>query len=202
MTNITWLNGKRIVQDLVPWEKNPRRISDAQLAHLKASIERFNYAAPILVNADGRIIAGHMRCRAMLELGRGLEEVDVRVASRQLDESEFREIALRDNQNGGEWDWDKLAKEDRDLLVSIGFDESELLKNLGLNESGKQTAEPERMDVLAVNPPEAPRLRERAAFHFDSMEDYREACDFFGTGGAVLDHKKLLEVIRALRSAS
>lgn len=199
MTDIKWTNERRRVKDLVPWDKNPRKITDEQLDHLKRSIEKFNYAAPIVIDADGRIVAGHMRTRALLALGRGEEELDVRVASRALTTEEFEELAIRDNQNGGGWDWEAMQQFDRDMLTQLGFDEAELLKNLGLEQARQNTVEPERMDVLVVNPPEAARLRERCAFHFETMEEYREACAFFGVGDSVaLDHKKLLEIIRRM----
>lgn len=183
MTALNWTNDRRKIKDLIPWEKNPRKITDEQLEHLKNSIKKFNYAAPVVINVDGKIIAGHMRCRAMLALGRGEEEVDVRVATRPVTEEEFQELAIRDNQNGGGWDWELMKTFDRQMLTALGFDEADLMKNLGLEDAGRQFVEPERMDVLSVNPPEAPRLRERCAFHFETMEDYKEVCAFFGTGG-------------------
>lgn len=122
MNPIEWKNERRKIKDLVPWEKNPRKITDEQLENLKRSIEKFNYAAPIIINADGRIVAGHMRTRALLSLGRGEEEIDVRVASRELSQAEFEELAIRDNANGGEWDLKSLMAFDLDLLSDFGMD--------------------------------------------------------------------------------
>jgi hypothetical protein len=122
MTGLEWKNERRKIKDLVPWDKNPRKISPEQLEHLKDSIKKFNYAAPIVVCASGRIVAGHMRCKAMLALGRGEEEVDVRLASRILTEEEFRELAVRDNANGGEWDLKAMTDFDLGALADWGFD--------------------------------------------------------------------------------
>lgn len=123
MTDIVWTNSKKKVKDLVPWDKNPRKISDEQMEHLKRSIEKFNYAAPILTSLDGKIIAGHMRTRALLALGRGEEEVDVRIASRELTQSEFEELAIRDNANRGEWNFSMLSEGfDLEALADWGFD--------------------------------------------------------------------------------
>lgn len=128
MSTLKWTTTRRRVNDLIPWHKNPRKISDAQLEKLKTSIERFNYAAPILIDEDQRIVAGHQRCKALIALGRGNEEIDVRIASRKLTEAEFEELAIRDNKNHGEWDFEGLAKFDEQLLKTIGFDAAELDK--------------------------------------------------------------------------
>lgn len=122
MERIEWSNEKRKVSELIPWEKNPRKITDEQLAHLKRSIERFGYAAPVVVNADGTIVAGHMRTRAMIALGMGETEVDVRVPSRPLTDEELTELAVRDNANGGDWDFKKLMDFDLEALADWGFD--------------------------------------------------------------------------------
>ena len=119
---LEWKNEKRRIKDLIPWSQNPRKISPEQLEHLKRSIERFNYAAPAVVNTDGRIIAGHMRLKAMAALGRGDEEVDVRVPSRALTEAEAEELTIRDNANTGEWDMSLLAELNLDSLLEFGLD--------------------------------------------------------------------------------
>lgn len=119
---IKWKNEKRKVKDLVPWDKNPRRITSEQMEQLKASLSKFGYAATVVLNSDGRIIAGHMRTRAMMELGRGDEEIDVRIADRPLTEDEFRELAIRDNSSGGDYDLVKMMEWNIDELMEWGFD--------------------------------------------------------------------------------
>ena len=62
-------------------------------------------------------------------MGRGEEEIDVRVPSRLLDEKEATEYLIRSNKNIGEWDFNLLANtfEEEDLLA-WGFKEEELGK--------------------------------------------------------------------------
>lgn len=120
--NIQWFNEKRKVKDLIPWDKNPRKISEDQLEQLKKSLDKFNYATPICISKEGTIVAGHMRTRALIALGRGEEEIDVRVASRELTKEEFEEFAIRDNANGGEWDFKALLDFSIDTLADWGFD--------------------------------------------------------------------------------
>lgn len=61
---------------LVPDPANPRRHDDANLAAIRASLQRFRQAEPIVTQAGTRrIIAGHGRLEAMLSLG--WEECDI-----------------------------------------------------------------------------------------------------------------------------
>lgn len=128
MRKVEWRNDRRKVKDLIPWAGNPRKISPENLGQLKASIERFGYAAPVVINADYTIVAGHMRTRAMMELGMGDTEVDVRIASRQLNEEELSELAIRDNANRGDWDVEKMLEMDLELLKKIGLSDQILNK--------------------------------------------------------------------------
>lgn len=109
MEKITWHNEIRKVKDLKPYPLNPRQISKDQMAQLKRSIEKFDYAEIIVAQPDSTIIAGHMRIKALISLGRKNEEIDVRVPNRQLTEEEMREYLVRSNKNTGEWDWDSLS---------------------------------------------------------------------------------------------
>jgi DNA modification methylase len=124
---LEWLNEKRKVDDLIPYEKNPRKISDKQLADLKHSLKRFNLVEIPAIDTDGKIIAGHQRVKVLQILGRGQEEIDVRVPNRKLTQKEYGQYLLTSNAVGGDWDFDKLKSFDMDLLLNIGFGEDELM---------------------------------------------------------------------------
>ena len=49
---------------LIPFAKNARTHSDAQVAQIAASIREFGWTNPILVDGDNGIIAGHGRLLA------------------------------------------------------------------------------------------------------------------------------------------
>ena len=68
----------RKVETLIPFSRNPRTHSDAQVAKLAASIVEFGWTNPILVDGSQGIIAGHGRLAAARKLG--LSEVPVIVA--------------------------------------------------------------------------------------------------------------------------
>jgi len=121
---LAWHNEKRKVDDLIKNPANPRRMSEKQAEELRKSLEKFNLAEVPAVNTDNRIVAGHMRVATLQLLGRGGEEIDVRVPNRPLTEKEYKEYLLRSNQNRGEFDWELLANNfEINELIGAGFDE-------------------------------------------------------------------------------
>jgi len=125
--NLEWKTEKRTISQLVPYEHNPRQMTDKQNKDLTKSLEKFNLVEIPAINLDGTILAGHQRLRIMQTLGRGGEEIDVRVPNRQLTEKEVQEYNIRSNKNTGEFDFDILANAfETDDLLEWGFDESEL----------------------------------------------------------------------------
>jgi hypothetical protein len=129
MTPITWTNDTRRLQDLVPWEHNPKRMTKKQADGLRLSIERFGFAVPFLVSPTGDIYDGHQRqalMGAIKQYGPNAT-VDVRVSSRPLTDDERRELVVRLKQNQAGWDFDMLPNlyENTELL-EWGFEEHEL----------------------------------------------------------------------------
>lgn len=112
---------------LHPSPVNPRHWSDKAKEDLKASITRFGLTEPLLVNAHSkhknRIISGHFRWTIAKELG--IETVPVVYINVSSDKKE-RELLLRMNANQGAWDFDLLKSFDIDLLLNIGFDDTDL----------------------------------------------------------------------------
>jgi len=142
---LTWHNEKRKIGELVPYVSNPRQITEKQAKDLKASLERFGVADPIIINTDNTIIGGHQR-KKILESLMGIDpdyEIDVRVPDRELSIDESRELNIRLNKNSGEWDFDILADcFDLDDLLEWGFEKSELDLDLWSPEA-PEDAEPQ-----------------------------------------------------------
>ncbi len=65
MQKLIWHNEKRKVDDLLPYEKNPRKISDKQLEDLKRSIKKFNLVEIPAIDEDNKVIAGHQRLKVL-----------------------------------------------------------------------------------------------------------------------------------------
>lgn len=124
--SLVWHTEKRTVDSLIPYEANPRTMSEKQLADLKKSLKRFNLVEVPATDVDGRIIAGHQRVRVLQILGRGSEEIDVRVPNRPLTKEEYEQYLLTSNAVTGDWDFEKLKAFDVDFLTDIGFDADEL----------------------------------------------------------------------------
>jgi DNA modification methylase len=120
---------------LIPYARNARTHSDAQVAQIAASIKEFGFVNPILAGTDSVIIAGHGRLLAARKLG--MSEVPV-IVLEGLTENQRRALVLADNKlalNAG-WDEEALRLEiealqdaDYDLNV-LGFEDDELAKLL------------------------------------------------------------------------
>lgn len=119
------------VSELIPYVRNARTHSQAQVAQIAASIREFGFLSPILVAEDNTILAGHGRLAAALKLG--LKKVPC-VKENHLTETQKRAYIIADNKlslNAG-WDSELLAVELSELegadfnLDLLGFDEVEL----------------------------------------------------------------------------
>lgn len=119
------------VASLIPYARNSRTHSDAQVAKIAASIREFGFLNPIIVDGDSGIIAGHGRLMAAHKLG--LDEVPT-VQAAHLTEAQKRAYVIADNRlalDAG-WDIDMLKVELADLnladfdLTLTGFDTDEL----------------------------------------------------------------------------
>ena len=65
----------RPIEALIPYARNSRTHSDAQVAQIAASIREFGWTNPVLVDGSNGIIAGHGRVLAARKLG--FEQVPV-----------------------------------------------------------------------------------------------------------------------------
>ena len=126
MARLEWHNDTRRLSALVPWDVNPRQLTEKQAVHLQASLAKFGLAQPFLISPDNDIYDGHQR-KALLNIMQeyGMDaEIDVRVSSRMLTDDERRELVIRLHENTGEWDFDGLANlYDVEELGEWGFPE-------------------------------------------------------------------------------
>ena len=105
---------------LIPYARNSRTHSDAQVAQIAASIKEFGFTNPVLIDETGSIIAGHGRVMA----ARKLAIVDVpSIRLTHLTDAQKKAYVIADNKlalNAG-WDDEMLAVELTDLK-DMGFD--------------------------------------------------------------------------------
>lgn len=149
--------GRRPVADLVPYARNARTHSPAQVDKIAASIREWGWTNPVLVDEQGGIIAGHGRVLAARKLG--IEEVPVMVAGGWT-EAQRRAYVLADNRlalDAG-WDEEMLRTELADLgemgfdLPLIGFSDAELGKLLPEALQG----DPDTVPEVPANPVSRP----------------------------------------------
>jgi len=112
---------------LKPAKYNPRQITKKQYKDLKKSIEKFDLVDPIIVNKDYTVIGGHQR----LKICKELKYKDVDCVILDLTKEEERELNIRLNKSGGDFDMDILANEfDMEELKEWGFKDIEFGLNI------------------------------------------------------------------------
>ena len=96
------------ISDIQPYEKNPRKNSEAVEVVLK-SIKQCEYIAPIVLDEENVILAGHTRYKALKKLG--YKEIEC-VIKRGLTEEQKKKYRLLDNKTNelAEWDMELLAE--------------------------------------------------------------------------------------------
>ena len=152
----------RKVETLIPFARNPRTHSDAQVAKLAASIVEFGWTNPVLVDGSQGIIAGHGRLAAARKLG--LAEVPV-IELGHLTLAQKRAYVIADNRlalDAG-WDEEMLAIELAELsesgydLTLTGFTNDEIEELLVDAEAGAGTDDStDTSEDAADDVPDAP----------------------------------------------
>ena len=141
---------------MTPYANNPRFHSEADLDKIAASIRKWGWTNPALVDENGVLIAGHGRVGAAAKLQ--LKSIPVLVA-RGWSEEEKQAYRLADNQLAARsrWDPDLLRNELLDLkfrdfdLELIGFEPHRLEDILaGLGSSG--LTDPDSIPDVPENP--------------------------------------------------
>ena len=112
---------------------NVRKHGEQNLAAIKASLARFGQQKPIVVNADGVVIAGN----GTLMAARALNWRTVKAVRTNLAGSEATAFAIADNRTAELAEWDDAALQQQ--LAAIAIDDEELLaadrKSTRLNSS-------------------------------------------------------------------
>lgn len=119
---------RRALGDLAPAPYNPREISDAALAGLRASLDRFGLVQPPIFNErTGHLVGGHQRVKAASALGE--TECDVVIVDIDPGEERALNVALNSPHIAGEFTDDL-----QDLLGEIEDFDAGLFTDLRLDE--------------------------------------------------------------------
>jgi ParB-like chromosome segregation protein Spo0J len=124
------------IDELIPYARNSRTHSDAQVAQIAGSIKEFGWRVPVLIDGENGIIAGHGRVLAAYKLG--ITDIPT-IDGSDMTEIQKRLYVIADNKialNAG-WDEEILMMEIKDLqdmgadIELLAFDPSELnIKNI------------------------------------------------------------------------
>jgi len=108
------------VADLIPYARNSRTHSEAQVSKIAASIREFGFLNPVIVDGSSGIIAGHGRIMAAQKLG--IETVPVIEAS-HLTDAQRRAYVIADNRLALDAGWDdEMLRVEFAELEELGFD--------------------------------------------------------------------------------
>ena len=126
------------INKLKPATYNPRQITKKQYSDLKDSIDRFGLVDPIIINKNGNVVVGgHQR----LKICKELKHTEIDCVVLDLNKEQERELNIRLNKSGGEWDFDLLSNFDIQELKEWGFKDIELGLNIDkIEEEQEDTA--------------------------------------------------------------
>lgn len=71
------------MSEIRPYERNPRRNDDA-VKYVQASIEEFGFKVPIVIDANGVIVAGHTRFKAAKKLGMEIADLEAIIEAKKI----------------------------------------------------------------------------------------------------------------------
>ena len=112
------------VDDLIPYENNPRFNDDA-VEYVANSIKEFGFKVPIVIDKNNVIVAGHTRYKASMELG--LKEVPCIVADDLTDE-QVKAFRLADNKVSEKASWNfELLDEELDDILNIDMSQFDFI---------------------------------------------------------------------------
>ncbi|WP_100551072.1 site-specific DNA-methyltransferase [Caedibacter taeniospiralis] len=143
------------IDELMPYKNNARTHSENQINKIAASMQEFGFIAPVVINDENMILAGHGRLIAAKQIG--LQQVPVvRVA--HLTKAQQRAYTLADNRIADDAGWDdellkielsELNELDFDLTMT-GFEDEELNRLIFEEEDEEDTFLTDEEDCPAV----------------------------------------------------
>jgi hypothetical protein len=177
----------RKTEALVPYARNARQHSPAQVDQLAASIKEWGWTTPILVDEENMIIAGHGRILAAQKMG--IEEVPVMVA-RGWTEAQKRAYVLADNR------LTELSTWDQDLL-RIELDEISLA-GLDISLTGFGDL---NLDMMPLSPGDEPKEGTEGEVYSRKIEAPIYTPKGNPTVGELYDDSKTKDLVAEIRKA-
>jgi len=173
--------------DLIPYARNSRTHSDAQVAKLAASIKEFGFLNPVIVDSENGIIAGHGRILAAQKLG--LDSLPC-IEAGHLSEAQRRAYVIADNRLALDAGWDdELLRIELGDLDAEEFDLS--LTGFDLDEIALYAGIADELDAMPDLPSgeKEPFQQVKFVLHDDQVEKLRTALTRAITMGEFVDTK-------------
>lgn len=172
---------------------NPRAMTQEERDALKASIQEFGFAEPIVINIHPKrmniVIGGHQRISVAKEMG--IE--DVPCVELNLTLAKERQLNIRLNKNGGHWDLQALRKNfDVNDLLGWGFKSKELDFDVSALVHGENAEE--------VEPEKTSFVFRLGRIRFEvSDKQYASWIDAFTAESAKTDQEKVTIIKKRLK---
>ena len=107
------------INDIKPYDKNPRKISNKAIDMVANSIKEFWFQQPIVVDTKNVIVVGHTRYQASIKLN--LKKVPVVVGD--FTEQQAKAYRIADNRINEETGWDyNFLQEELNKLLDLDVD--------------------------------------------------------------------------------
>lgn len=150
------------VAEIIPYGNNPRINDGRAVEAVKASIERYGYCSPIVVDSEMVIISGHTRHKALLELG--AEETVVLIS--EMTPARAKEFRLIDNKSGEFSTWDRDA-----LLAELRTAEGDMTPFFGEHELKYLMGSVEKVQANLPTQAQIDNRTEKMATHYEGLVD-------------------------------
>lgn len=149
------------LEELTPYDGNPRTHSEKQVRGIASSIKSFGMLNPVIISEDNIIIAGHGRYLALKQLG--YKKIPC-IYAKHLSERQTRAFRIADNKHAEQsgWNIDLLsvelaALEDVDIsfdFEALGFDapEIDMLLHQGNQQTESETLLPGIPEISITQP--------------------------------------------------
>lgn len=110
----------RRIDELVPYANNARTHSQKQIRKIQASLKRFGWMNPLIVDDKGNVVCGHGRLEAARVMGEtAVPVIDVGA----LGEADRRAYIIADNRIAEDGQWSKrLLRTELSGLIELGFE--------------------------------------------------------------------------------
>lgn len=143
------------VNILIPYARNSRTHSEAQVTKIAASIKEFGFLNPVIIDGESGIVAGHGRVMAAKKLG--MHEVPV-IEANHLTEAQRRAYVIADNRLALDAGWDdEMLRVEFAELEDLGFD----LELTGFTLDEIKALEPEQLTEGLTDEDAVPEVPEQ-----------------------------------------